>query len=246
VVESEVVPRLLLDNRVGPLSPKLIGELQKSLSQTDLDFFLEQLLQPGHPDLELFINELMERGITPEVLYLDLLAPTARRLGQMWDDDVCDFVQVTLALGRVQQVLRSLSTITLHPTEALAGRALLSCADGEQHSLGLFIVAELFAKAGWEVVISAPVTNSLSAVDMVREEWFDVVGFSVACDNRLPVLKREIRALRAVSRNQALRIIVGGRVFDEHPGLAERLGADGAPAAQVAAETVARWRDGAS
>ena len=108
------------------------------------------------------------------------------------------------------------------------------------------MTAELFSKAGWVVVIAAPLTNNVSAVDMVREEWFDVVGFSVACDNRFPVLKREIRALRAVSRNQSLRVILGGRVFDEHPGLAERLGADGAPPAQGAVETVARWCGGAS
>ena len=49
------------------------------------------------------------RGASVETLYLDLLAPTARHLGDLWDADVCDFTEVTVGLGRLQQVLHELS-----------------------------------------------------------------------------------------------------------------------------------------
>jgi methanogenic corrinoid protein MtbC1 len=65
---------------------------------------------------------------------------------------------------------------------------------------------------------------------VLRDEWFDVVGFSVTCDSRLSHLQREIRRVRACSRNPHVGIIVGGRVFNERPDLVRRIGADGCAA----------------
>ena len=40
-----------------------------------------------------------------ETLYVELLEPTARHLGEMWDRDECDFIDVTLGVGRLQKLL---------------------------------------------------------------------------------------------------------------------------------------------
>ena len=41
-------------------------------------------------------------------IFLDLLAPTARRLGEMWETDTTDFANVTLAVSRLQRIMRHL------------------------------------------------------------------------------------------------------------------------------------------
>ena len=66
-------------------------------------------------------------------------------------------------------------------------RALLVPAPGEQHGLGLQIVAEFMRRAGWQVWCGVPESRQVM-LDMVREEWFALVGLSTACTNRLESL----------------------------------------------------------
>ncbi|MCU0616198.1 MAG: cobalamin B12-binding domain-containing protein [Gemmatimonadaceae bacterium] len=76
-------------------------------------------------------------------------------------------------------------------------------------------------------------------LDLIRTEWFDVVGFSAGCESRLSTMKREIQRLRAVSCNPQLQVLVGGQVFSLDPSLVERVGADGwARDAASSADTV--------
>ena len=53
-----------------------------------------------------------------------------------------------------------------------------------------------------------------------------MVGFSLACDSRLDALAAMIHEIRRASRNPALGVLVGGRVFAEQPELAVLVGAD--------------------
>ena len=47
-------------------------------------------------------------GLPVERVLLDLLAPSARLMGEMWTADQVSFVDVTLGLSRIQQMLRQL------------------------------------------------------------------------------------------------------------------------------------------
>lgn len=200
--------------------------------------FVRAALALDEGEIKGIVDEQLDRGISVQSIYLDLLAPAARRLGEMWAEDSCDFVEVTMAVGRLQLVLRDLSQMFVRdrPEEDLAGRVLLACVPGEQHSLGLFMVAEFFVRDGWEVHVGPPLTDEQLLAD-VRSEWYDVVGFSVSCDSRLDHLKREIRRVRQASLNRDVLILAGGRAFNEHPGLLERIGADASAAnAELAPE----------
>lgn len=200
--------------------------------------FVQAALAIDESEIRAFVDAQLSQGISVQSIYLDLLAPAARALGAMWDQDSCDFVEVTLAVGRLQLVLRDLSQMFVRdrPEEELAGRVLLACVPGEQHSLGLFMVAEFFVRDGWEVHVGPPLTNEQLLAD-VRSEWYDIVGFSVSCDSRLDHLKREIRRVRQASLNRDVLILAGGRAFNEHPGLLERIGADASAAnAELAPE----------
>ena len=230
-IEHELVPRLLLAHRAGPFPPferALVAHELAAVCADDRHEFLERVLGPDEDAAGLLVQELVGRGVRVETLYLDLLAPTAHALGQLWDSDACDFLEVTIALGRLQRVMREVSGVFLQEgaADTVVGRALLSCIPGEQHTLGLFMVAEFLLRDGWGVSVGTPTTSDeLQA--LVRDGGFDVVGFSVACDTRLLRLRHEIAAVRRHAQNPRLRVLVGGRVFVEHPELVARVGADG-------------------
>lgn len=253
VIERDIIPRLLQSHRAGPFPPGLLAAAEGALARAPapgpdasaappapeaapaLEVEAERVMElvrhltaPEEEAVDAYLDAVLEGGISCEAVYLDLLAPAARRLGAMWEDDSCDFVEVTVALGRMQRVLRSLSHLFLAGAagQQPAGRIFLTCLPGEQHTLGLVMVAEFFVRAGWWTDLGHPVSEA-DLLQSVRGEWYDVVGVSMACDGSLPRLKREVQAIRRASRNPAVRLMVGGRAFDADPALVRRVGADG-------------------
>ncbi|HET7229887.1 MAG TPA: cobalamin B12-binding domain-containing protein [Longimicrobium sp.] len=241
-IEHDIVPRLLHATRAGPLPPHLLFELGAHLAERRVAEFVGLIRGNDDGAGGRYVEALLEEGVTSEAVYLDLLAPAARLLGRMWEEDTCDFMEVSLSLGRLQRTLRSLSHLFLAgsgPGAApSAGCVLLTCVAGEQHTLGLLMVAEFFVREGWDVELGHPVDIAgLSAI--VRGQWFDVVGFSVACDSSLGALRRDVAAVRRNSLNRGVGVMVGGRVFDQQPGLVRRVGADATAANAADAPRVA-------
>jgi methanogenic corrinoid protein MtbC1 len=174
------------------------------------------------------ILTLRGRGVSVEKLYLDLLAPTARYLGELWEEDLCNFTDVTVGLGRLQRVLRELSPAlgrsVEHPSQGR--RVLLLPSPGEQHTFGLVMVAEFFRRAGWDVTGGAWAAGA-DASALVSAEWFDVVGFSLGAEVHLRQLAASIAAVRHATCNRDLAILVGGPLFGVHPEFVGQVGADG-------------------
>lgn len=206
--------------------------------EADVDDLVRRVLEPGTTSTRGYVAELLGRGVSAEEIYLDLLPPVAQRLGEYWEDDVCDFMDVTVALGRLQHVVREVSRAFssdgLDDGRESVGRVLLSCPAGEQHTLGLLIVAEFFVRDGWVVNVGPPLADG-GLAQLVRDEWFDVVGLSASCDTSLTKLASDIRRVRRGARNREVCVLVGGYVFGERPELVDVVGADGlAPDARSA------------
>lgn len=228
-IETELVPRLLMAHRVGSAPRNHDPDRARRISDAELNAFIDEVVGIDDGGAPLFVRRLLDEGVTVEAIYLELLAPTARELGIRWEDDECSFVDVTVALGRLQRVLRDLSQyFQSEAAEApdSAGHVLLTCLPGEQHTLGLILVAEFLMRDGFRVLVGAPWSEE-DLLTQVRTEWFDVVGFSAGCDSRLSHLKREITRIRSASRNPDVRILVGGQVFSIEHELVRRVGADG-------------------
>ena len=236
-IEAALVPRLLASHAAPRTSTPTVVPAPE-LEARHIREFVEIVLHAEDDAVRQFVAALQASGVSVESIYLDLLAPTARALGELWVEDTCGFAEVTLAVSRLQLVLRDLSQMFVRDRTdaALVGRVLLACTPGEQHSLGLFMVAEFFIRDGWGVRVGPPLSEDDLLAD-VRASWYDVVGFSVACDSRLDHLKREIARVRRASRNPRVLVMAGGRVFNDQPSLLARVGADASAAnAELAPE----------
>ena len=223
LIESEIIPRLMMAHVAGTPetpAPGIVAEEIAALAPLALEVEADALL--AH------IEKILARGVAVDTVMVDLLAPTARLLGEMWEDDRCDFVDVTMGLWRLQEVVHEIAArCPADRVLAVGGhRALFASMPGDQHNFGTVVVDELFRRDGW-------VTDRLSGaptpelVRRVGDDWFDLVGLTVSCDAHIATLTSVIAALRNVSRNPRVCIMVGGRVFSADPELAVRVGADG-------------------
>ena len=222
-IEIDVIPRLVQAHRpAGAVAPSSFG-----LSDVDVQSFVMQVIADSEAAVSRTLLRWRQRGASVEALYLELLGPSARQLGLMWEEDLCDFSTVTVALGRLQRLLRELSPAfggeVEHPVHGR--RALFVQPRDEQHSFGLSMVAEFFRRDGWDVLggVGGAVTDPGAKV---RNEWVDVIGFSVGTDSRMPWLIDTITAVRAAARNPDLVVLVGGPAFVIQPDLVEQVGAD--------------------
>jgi methanogenic corrinoid protein MtbC1 len=223
-IEADIVPRLLLSHRGAGRADPSAASL---ITGDEVAAFTDLVLVGDIDRMAHFIDALRARGTLTEALFLDLLGPSAARLGTFWEDDVCSFGDVTLGMLQLHRMLNDLipafhAEIAPRPETR---RALLVPAPGEQHGLGLKIVAAFMRRAGWSVWCGAPESRQ-ALVDMVRHDWFALVGLSTACETHLDSLKTAIRLIRRASRNPAVGIMVGGPVFIDHPDLAAAVGAD--------------------
>ena len=227
-IEQEIIPRLMLAHRAAPeLLAKPPGAGRRITPQ-DVQHFAKLVLTQDEEPAFAAILSYRASGVSIECVYLDLLAPTARYLGDLWDEDLCNFTDVTVGLGRLQRVLRELSSAfgraVEQPTEGR--RVLLLPSPGEQHTFGLVMVGEFFRRAGWDVSGGAW-TAGADAAALVAAEWFDVIGFSLGAEIHLPALADCIRAVKQGSCNRSIAVLVGGPLFGEHPHYVRQVGADG-------------------
>jgi methanogenic corrinoid protein MtbC1 len=224
-VENEVIPRLL--QACQQHRADAAQAASKTVMNDAVTALTEILLSGSQSEAAEFVEKMQAAGASRKSLFLNLLTPAARCLGEMWEDDRCDFVEVSVGTLRLANVVRLVSrAFEAEASPVQAGpRALLVQAPGEQHGLGIAMVASFFRRAGWHVQTD-PVKDSEALVDIVRQEWFSLVGISVACTSRVDGLAADIRAIRAASRNPAIGIMVGGATFIEHPQLVARIGAD--------------------
>lgn len=223
VVEAEILPRLMLAHRERPRPP--CPSAGRRPTPQEVEQLCDLLLARAEGDLAADLLRFLDEGLTLESVLVELLTPAARHVGRLWEEDECDFVEVTVALGRLQAAAHGLCTRFGDDAEPRGRSILLLACPGETHLFCLSVLAGLFREAGWDVT-TAGRDPGLDPVDLVRSDWFDVVGLTLSCDVLFPQMMETIAALRAASRNPTLRVLVGGPYFTRHPEHVRAVGAD--------------------
>lgn len=196
-----------------------------AISGEDVEALARLTLREDARGVLALVRAIEARPVALEGIYVDLLQPAARKLGEWWIADTCTFAEVTIGMLRLHEVLRELGAEFRGALECTGsgGQLLLTLAPGEQHTFGLRVAADFFVRAGWQVSVPA---ETVSAPETVRGNWFDVVGLSAAADGRLAALADEIVLIRAASCNRRIGVMVGGPMFVAHPEYGPRVGAD--------------------
>ncbi len=189
--------------------------------------FARMVLLRGADALMAFIETLIKSGVGVQVIYSDLLSPTARLLSDLWDQDRLSYTEVTIGLGRLQQLVHGLDWLSPYNGENDAGSRSVMFAPrpGEQQTFGFYIMEELFRWSGWRAWIETCASNA-QMVANVQFRWFDMFCLSVCRDTNIEEVSTTIKVIRRASRNQDLFILVHGQPFVDHVELVEAVGAD--------------------
>lgn len=235
VIVRTVIPSLLLQNK----SLVLPFEDRVHPDETHIKKLSALILGPDNADAIDYIILLRDRGISLDILHLELLEPTARYLGELWNRDEIDFIAVTVGVGRLQRIVHHFADLDKVGAYDEKRRALIMAAPGEDHSFGTQIVQKFMRAAGWSI-LSLAGKESNRVIDIVSSEWFAVIGFSISGQTYVDELSETIRTIRSTSLNRRIGIMIGGPLVLENPELVGQLGADGTAANAASAVVLAK------
>jgi methanogenic corrinoid protein MtbC1 len=154
------------------------------------------------------VEAALTAGAELDEIYLDIIAPAMRSIGNRWASGELDISVEHRATGIAFRLLGRLG-----PRFARRGRSrgavLLGTPVGEHHSLPVAMVGDLLRGVGWEVSdlgadlpVESFVRAALDTPDLVA------VGVSVTSPDNLPAAAEVLAAMRAAVSEAVL--VVGG------------------------------------
>jgi methanogenic corrinoid protein MtbC1 len=180
-------------------------------------------------------TSLMDMRMAREVLYAHVVEPCARDLGDECADELCTDIEVTLALVRLQTLVRCLGASAPH-TSFVPRSVMVAAAPEELHGLGMAIASECFLSAGWDVA-EAPGADDATIASAMHRRRFDALVLSLSGANhrmeRLTALSHTISRARSAYADGRLVVLVTGRDFTDGHASARDVGADAACASAV-------------
>jgi MerR family transcriptional regulator, light-induced transcriptional regulator len=220
-LQQLVIPQLLHHSSVEPADGALVILQSQRLAKACLSREVHAV--------ETCVLNIFGQGSGLETLFLQTIPNAARLFHDWWAQEDIDFVAVTQASYRLQELVYYLSPefVLSGPKSAAPAnfRALLLNTPSSQHSLGLLILSEYFKRYGWQV-LGGSNWREADMLTAVASSAIDVVGLSVSDERRFAYLKQLISSLRQSSLNKEVLVMVGGPLLIKHPQLAQWLGAD--------------------
>jgi methanogenic corrinoid protein MtbC1 len=234
-LERELIPRLMqalksnaADTTASDSDAVRADAAPASPTEVEIEEFIHLIIHHDASIARGYVQTLRERGVCLPTIYTDLFAAAARRLGELWEQDDCDFTQVTIAVCRMHQLIHGFSDGRLGAPCGADGderTIMLVPAPGDQHTFGLLMVGEFFRRAGWGVY-NGSADSEQELLGRIARQSFTAVGVSISHARNKQALQQRIAAIREASRNKNLLVVAGGHLVNQAPEVVDELGAD--------------------
>jgi methylmalonyl-CoA mutase cobalamin-binding subunit len=216
VVVSLLADRSTQKSKLSLVQPK--GEI--------IQGFVAAALSGSAQSFDELLGHFRRTHISLAMLADVYIPEAARRMGEDWLDDRLSWLEVSIGVARLQNLLREISTAwSADQAESLGhGAVLLLIPEGEQHTLGPMVAMGQMRRMGVSVCLRiAPSPRELT--HLLDQRPFDGILISVATDARLQSAIALIKLMRAM-RKKLPPVVIGGPIVQEKPQLVSCAGAD--------------------
>jgi methanogenic corrinoid protein MtbC1 len=140
-----------------------------------------------------------------QTAFAEVLAPALIEIGERWQSGALSVAQEHLASAAVRSALQRLLADS---RGSVRGVAVLACAPGERHEIGLLMLAVLLRADGWQVAYLGADTPVDDAVKLARDLGAQALCFSAGAGDAADNLER---SLAKTELPEKLHLVVGGR-----------------------------------
>ena len=179
----------------------------------------------GDPALaRLVVDHALSRGVSRAEIYLDVLAPSQVRIGELWHEGKLNVAQEHLATTVTMEMMDLLRRET-RPGAPLGVKAVVTPVEGDQHSIGARMIADFLVMDGWEVDFLTYGTPAEDLAAFVRQRKADLLALSATLPELLPNAVAAAAAVRGLG-SSGPKVILGGSALDRTSLDLDSLGCD--------------------
>jgi excisionase family DNA binding protein len=162
---------------------------------------------------------------SPADMYLQLLGPALRRIGDGWRVGAISVADEHRATAVAFGLAGRLSPLFVRRGPSRAGAVVLAGAEGDTHVIPLLMVADALRADGWSVVnLGADVPRAELLATARGTEHLRAVGISLSSERNAARTAKNIRSLQAACPE--VPVLMGGPAAGSEQ-MARELGADG-------------------
>lgn len=189
--------------------------------------YMLALLEGDRDRASRLILEAVDGGLSVPEVYGKVLGPVQQELGELWMAGDLHIGAEHFATETTRHVMSQLFPVITRMPKREGRVALASSVEGNQHDIGIRMVADLLEMDGWRPVYLGASVPAPDLVETAIDFNVDVVVLSAMLALHIDATREAISAFRAHEQTRELPIIVGGPAFGDAPGLWAELGADG-------------------
>ena len=156
---------------------------------------------------------------------IHLIQTALYQVGRDWQQNKVTVAQEHLATSTAIALMAA--EFDAHDIGEANGKSVIcACIEGNNHEVGLRILADAFTVNGWDVIYlgrNCPVADLMQSV---RDSAPNLVCLSISMADQLPTARWVINQLRSTLGGQGPAIMIGGLAVNAHPPISGELGAD--------------------
>ena len=171
------------------------------------------------------LDRCIEQGNSLVEIELHIIQPALYDIGEKWQANQVSVAQEHMATA----IALSVMTIILQksqPLEANHKRVLLACVEGNNHAVGLQMVAHAFLLSGWDVQYLGSDVPSSALIQQTSHWKPDLIGLSISFPQQVRIAKAVMRELSENFNDNRPAVIIGGLAFNPLTALVDVVGAD--------------------
>jgi MerR family transcriptional regulator, light-induced transcriptional regulator len=235
------VPRLLhRDGVTGWRNPGRV--VVDSPAPCDMIFncYVDLLMQSDHRRAIEIIEGAAATGISMAEIYVHILQPALAEIGRRCEANLATAADQSYATTITQRLMARLHAAA--PRATRRGRSIVAaCVDGDQHDTGIIMMSDLMDLDGWDTYCAGASVPTPDLLTTTQRRKPNLLALSATMLGGLLRIVDLLTAIRASAAYRGIRVMVGGRMFNEDPHLWRKIGADGYARDATDAVLLANW-----
>lgn len=187
--------------------------------------FTSALVEGRQEHALLIMNRFLEAGRGLVEFELNVIQPAMVDVGRRWQQDALS-VAVEHGASVIARTVMAAGLARSTPSPQNGRSMLLACIEGNDHDLGLHMVADACRLSGWQVQCLGANVPTQDLVRLAGRMRPDVLGLSIAFAHQLRRVRSVAFGLRESAGQGMPIILAGGVAAVRHERLARNLGAD--------------------
>lgn len=180
------------------------------MKNEDTSIFLDALLKG---DRKMASKVAKKYSTTPEsikLLYEEIMKTALYKVGELWEYNLISVAAEHLATSISESVMNEIYDKII-ADERASKKVVLSCIEGEQHQVGIKMVADIFEMHGWDSLFLGSDVPSSEFISYINETSPELIAISISIYSRMNQLQNLVIELTKLFPN--IEIIIGGQAF---------------------------------